>query len=416
MENEFYNAFATPITMAQNVNLENEMGTKQKPPKLMNIEEYNGWEERFENWVQANHLDAWECVEQRYLRPIDEYREVVAIKDLDDDEKKKYKSEKIMISILQQAIKEDILILLQHNGGAHSMWKALKTKFVGSQDMIKNKKSLLKKEFDLFRGLKTENTKQIIERYCNLVVNMKRLDIKKDREEWVEKLADALPQDVWGTYLMVLKNNDDFANLSLSKFIEKLEVQEMEQRKTAKMKDFNGEQDIGLYYKESTVDKTNISPKIETAFNANNSSGGSSQGSKNNTKFSSYPSFDPNFSANKNGQVLQCNIELYLENGQNFSEEVAKGHMSLLVIVLESYESLVAGRIGNPMLTKEDYDQIDAEEMELMDIKWCMASVLRRAEKFKQITRINDFRDAGTSPLGFINQKLLVFVAGKRAF
>ncbi|KAJ0479976.1 hypothetical protein HanIR_Chr13g0626241 [Helianthus annuus] len=137
----------------------------------------------------------------------------------------------------------------------------------------------------------------------------------------------------------------------------------------------NGEQDIGLYYKGSTSDKTNIAPKIETAFNANNSSGGSSQGSNNNTRFSSYPSVDPNFSATNNGQVLQCYIALHLQNGQNFSEEVAKGHMSLLVTVLESYESLVAGRIGNPMLTKEDYDQIDAEEMELMDIKWCMASV-----------------------------------------
>ncbi|KAJ0843129.1 putative transcription factor interactor and regulator CCHC(Zn) family [Helianthus annuus] len=280
----------------------------------------------------------------------------------------------MMISILQQAIKEDILILLQHNGSAHSMWKALKTKFVGSLDMIKNKKSLLKKEFYLFRGLKTENTKMIIERYCNLVVNMKRLDIKKDREEWVEKLADALPQDIWGTYLMILKNNG-----------------------------------YCLYYKGSTVDKTNIAPKIETAFNANSSSGGSSQGLNNNNRFLSYPSFDPKFSATSNGQVLQCNIALHLQNGQNFSEEVAKGHMSLLMTVLESYESLVAVRIGNPMLTKEDYDQIDAEEMELMDIKWCMASVLRRAEKFKQITRRDDFRDAGTSPLGFDKSKVTCF-------
>ncbi|KAJ0466594.1 hypothetical protein HanIR_Chr14g0673851 [Helianthus annuus] len=66
--------------------------------------------------------------------------------------------------------------------------------------------------------------------------------------------------------------------------------------------------------------------------------------------------------------------------------------MSLLGTVLESYGSLVAGRIGKPMLTKEDYDLIDAEEMELMDIKWCLASVLRRAEKFKQITGRDDFR------------------------
>ncbi|KAJ0946798.1 hypothetical protein HanRHA438_Chr01g0007951 [Helianthus annuus] len=315
----------------------------------------------------------------------------------------------MMVSILQQAIKEEILILLQHNGSAYSIWKELRSKFVGSEDKIKNKKSLLKKEFDLFRGLKTENTKQIIERYCNLVVNMKRLSIKKDKEEWIEKLADALPQDVWGTYLMMLKNKPEFDNLTLSTFIEQLEAQEMEQRKMARMKDFNGEQDIGLYYKGGISDKTNIAPKIETAFNAKSSSGESSQGSINKTGFSSYPSFDPNFSATKNGKVLQCNIAINLENGQNLSEEVAKGHMSLLVIVLESYESLVAGRIRNPMLTKEDYDQIDAEEMELMDIKWCLASVLRRAEKFKTITGSDDFRDANVSTLGFDKSKVTCF-------
>ncbi|KAF5813972.1 hypothetical protein HanXRQr2_Chr03g0105101 [Helianthus annuus] len=125
----------------------------------------------------------------------------------------------------------------------------------------------------------------------------------------------------------------------------------------------------------------------------------SSQGSSSKMGFSLFPSFDPHFTTTKSGKVLQCNIALNLENDQNYSEEVAKSHMSLLVTVLESYGSLVAGRIGNPMLTKEDYDQVDAEEMELMDIKWCMARVLRRAEKFKQITRRDDFRDANVSTL-----------------
>ncbi|KAJ0927699.1 hypothetical protein HanRHA438_Chr04g0185811 [Helianthus annuus] len=186
MEEEFYNAFATPITIAQHTMLENETGTMQKPSKLMNIEEYKGWEERFENWVQANYLDAWECVETKYVRPVNDDEEVIAIKNLSAEEKKKYKDEKMMTSLLHQAVKEDILVLLQHNGSAYSIWKALKSKFVGSKEMIKNKKSVLKKEFDLFRGLRTESTKQIIERYCNLIVNMKRLSITKENEELIE--------------------------------------------------------------------------------------------------------------------------------------------------------------------------------------------------------------------------------------
>ncbi|KAM0057416.1 hypothetical protein Hdeb2414_s0005g00157951 [Helianthus debilis subsp. tardiflorus] len=336
--------------------------------------------------------------------------EIIVIKDLSAKEKKKYKDEKMMTSLLHQVVKEDILVLLQHNGTAYSIWKAIKSKFVGSKEMIKNMKLLLKKEFDLFRGLRTESTKQIIERYCNLLVSMKRASITKDNEELIEKLADALPQETWGTYLMMLRNKKDFGNLTLSKFIEKLEAQEMEQRKISRMKDFDGEQNIGLYYKSGLNDKTtNMSPKVETAFNAKSSSGGSSKGLSNKTSFSSYPSFDPNISATKNGKRLQCNIVLNLENDQDYSEEVEKTHMSLLGTVLESYGSLVAGKIRNPVLTKEDYDQIDAEEMELMDIKWCLASVLRRAEKFKQITGKDDFRDANVSTLGFDKSKVTYF-------
>ncbi|KAJ0871399.1 putative transcription factor interactor and regulator CCHC(Zn) family [Helianthus annuus] len=147
-----------------------------------------------------------------------------------------------------------------------------------------------------------------------------------------------------------------------------------------------------------------MSPKVETAFNAKSSSGGSSKGSSSKTSFSSYPLFDPNLTATKNGKKLQCNIVLNLEDDQDYSEEVAKSRMSLLGTVLESYGSLVAGRIGNPMLTKED-----TEEMELMDIKWCLASVLRRAEKFIQITGRDDFRDAYVSTLGFDKSKVTCF-------
>ncbi|KAF5813176.1 putative transcription factor interactor and regulator CCHC(Zn) family [Helianthus annuus] len=60
--------------------------------------------------------------------------------------------------------------------------------------------------------------------------------------------------------------------------------------------------------------------------------------------------------------------------------------MSFLASVLESYEGLIAGKIGNLNMTKEDYDQVDPEEMELMDIRWCMASIIRRAQRFMEIS------------------------------
>ncbi|KAJ0538411.1 putative transcription factor interactor and regulator CCHC(Zn) family [Helianthus annuus] len=413
MDEDFYNAFATPSTpavIAKNINLENEMGTAQKPPKLMDIDHYNVWSERFGNWVEAYHLDAWEHTEEQYGRPTRNNVEngvPLTLREMSSEDKKKYRDEKLMVSLLQQAIKEDILILLQHDGTAYSIWSELEAKFIGSDDMLKNKMSLMKKEFDLFRVLKTENTKQIIDRYCNLVRNMSKLGIKKNTDELVEKLADALPYETWGTFLMMLRSNrKDYKSMTLGDFIKHLEAQEMEQRRIARMKNYDGEQDISLYYKGGVSGTTNHSPKIETAFSVKDSSEQKSSQGSSSTRFSS---FDPNISVTKNGRKLQCNIVLSIENDEDYTEEIAKNQMSLLGMVLESYSSFVAGKIGNPMLTKEDYDQIDAEEMELMDIKWCMASVMRRAEKFKQITGRDDFCDANVSTLGFDKSKVTCF-------
>ncbi|KAJ0710127.1 putative transcription factor interactor and regulator CCHC(Zn) family [Helianthus annuus] len=170
------------------------------------------------------------------------------------------------------------------------------------------------------------------------------------------------------------------------------EAQEMEQRKIARMQNYDGEQDISLYYKSGATDSTKYSPKIETAYRVKDFPEKKASQGSNSTRFLSY---DPNISVTKNGRKLQCNIVLSLENDQDYTEEIAKNQMSL------------KDRKSN--VTKEDYDQIDAEEMELMDIKWCMASVMRRAEKFKQITGRDDFRDANVSALGFHKSKVTCF-------
>ncbi|KAF5797637.1 putative transcription factor interactor and regulator CCHC(Zn) family [Helianthus annuus] len=82
--------------------------------------------------------------------------------------------------------------------------------------------------------------------------------------------------------------------------------------------------------------------------------------------------------------------------------------MVFLASVLKSYESLVAGKIGNTNLTKEDYDQIDPEEMELIDIKWCMASAVRRAQRFMEITGRKSIGGPSTK-LGFDKSKVTCF-------
>ncbi|KAJ0742932.1 putative transcription factor interactor and regulator CCHC(Zn) family [Helianthus annuus] len=82
--------------------------------------------------------------------------------------------------------------------------------------------------------------------------------------------------------------------------------------------------------------------------------------------------------------------------------------MVFLASILESYESLVTGNIRNTNLIKEDYDQIDPEEMELIEIRWCMESVIRRAQRFMEITGGQSIVGPSTK-LGFDKSKVTCF-------
>ncbi|KAJ0659464.1 putative transcription factor interactor and regulator CCHC(Zn) family [Helianthus annuus] len=146
----------------------------------------------------------------------------------------------------------------------------------------------------------------------------------------------------------------------------------------------------------------NNSPK--TAFFAENDSTTNKE-----SQSSGYHSgSSPNSNQYDAKNLFHCNIAVDMKNAQNFSEESVKQHMVFLASVLESYESLVAGKIGNTNLTKEDYDQLDPEEMELINIRWCMAGAVRRAQRFMEITGRKSIGGPSTK-LGFDKSKVTCF-------
>ncbi|KAM0035157.1 putative transcription factor interactor and regulator CCHC(Zn) family [Helianthus debilis subsp. tardiflorus] len=75
------------------------------------------------------------------------------------------------------------------------------------------------------------------------------------------------------------------------------------------------------------------------------------------------------------GQPSNLNtVRLDTSNFSKVRVEVAKDHMELLNTLVSAYCGLIAGQIGNINLTQEDYQQIDKEETDMMDIKWAFAS------------------------------------------
>ncbi|KAJ0540323.1 putative transcription factor interactor and regulator CCHC(Zn) family [Helianthus annuus] len=140
----------------------------------------------------------------------------------------------------------------------------------------------------------------------------------------------------------------------------------------------------------------NQAPKISTTFSAKNTGDSS--------KIKS-PSYDSGYDSSSASSKSSLNQNW--KDSPNLNTDFVRQHMSFLASILESYESLVAGKISNQNMT-EDYDQVDQEEMELMDISWCMASVIKRAQWFMEITG-RKCREGLDIKLGFDKAKVTCF-------
>ncbi|KAJ0939968.1 putative transcription factor interactor and regulator CCHC(Zn) family [Helianthus annuus] len=249
--------------------------------------------------------------------------------------------------------------------------------------------------------MKNESVCKMIERFGHLKMELARYKITYTQEELVDKLfGSLLNEQDWQYFALMLKNTIKPVDLTVDLLIERLESHELEIKKS-KINNSAYQQNVELYYRGEI-------PKVgspRTAFSAE-----SSNTVNHETPHSGFHSGSSSTTSSQSDSknVFQCNIAVDLKNGQNFSEESAKQQMVFLTSVLESYESLVAGKIGNTNLTKEDYDQIDPEEMELIDIRWCMASAVRRAQRFMEITGRKSIGGPSTK-LGFDKSKVTCF-------
>ncbi|KAD2805416.1 hypothetical protein E3N88_38793 [Mikania micrantha] len=164
------------------------------------------------------------------------------------------------------------------------------------------------------------------------------------------------------------------AHMDINDFIQKLKEQEIENKWKAKR--VVQVQDPSLYYSTPTVDKSTTHAPLKTAFVSKTSEAPSA----------AQMHFSPSSSSSSQQEYHQPTASLKTENFDKVTVEIAKEHMGLLSTLVSSYDGLVAGQIGNPYLTNDDYSQIDPDDMERIDIMWALASAVRRAKEFVKRT------------------------------
>ncbi|XP_022040499.1 uncharacterized protein LOC110943049 [Helianthus annuus] len=300
--NTFYNAFTSESSerrsemrevskeISENLKFENMYGSQQKPPKLMKVEDYNWWKNRFEGWVKAFAPESWLKLVTEYKAPEKTDGGAIEEKDFTELDVKHVVAEYRMITLIKQSVREDIISLLENKKTSKKLWEALERKCIGSNEIVKNKKNML-------------------ERFGHLKMELTRHGISYDEDLMVDKLFDSLPNDQ-----------------------EWLESHELE-LKRSKVNIPSHQQNVELYYR-SRIPQAG-SPK--TAFSAESSN------SVNKESLHSGYHIGSTSSSNQSDANFSCNIAIDLKNGQNLNDETAKQQMVFLASVLESYEGLVAG-------------------------------------------------------------------------
>ncbi|GKA38281.1 ribonuclease H-like domain-containing protein [Tanacetum coccineum] len=233
-------------------------------------------------------------------------------------------------TILLQSLPEDHMADFHHLDDARDIWLAVKARFGGNDESKKMRKSMLKQEFSEFRVSESEGLHKGYDRFQKILSQLNQMQAKPDNEDCNMKFLRALPPS-WSQVAITLKTKGGLDYLSFDDLYNKLRTLEI---------DVKG---------GSSYDSRGTSAPTHSAFisAASTNSKMSYPDQSHTTTFSSSPAASSNV----------------IEN------------------VLHSF---VAESDPQQQITYEDFDQIGKLDLEELDIKWQMAMLSVRINRFEK--------------------------------
>ncbi|KAI3712435.1 hypothetical protein L1987_70991 [Smallanthus sonchifolius] len=90
---------------------------------------------------------------------------------------------------------------------------------------------------------------------------------------------------------------------------------------------------------------------------------------------------------------------------QSAIAKIAEDHVTLFSSCMLAYENFIGGKLTNPETIEEDFNQVDPDDMEDMDIQWNMATILRGAKRFLNRTGRKFIGGHSNAKVGFDKSK-----------
>ncbi|KAC9670495.1 hypothetical protein E3N88_45417 [Mikania micrantha] len=175
------------------LNLDNEISTETKAPRLMSGDNYQDWK------FGSNHSSK--------------------------------KDDKAYASITM-AQSTDIAFGFKEHHTSKQLWNALVERFEGNEDMRESRKDMLRQRFNMFNHIKGESLEAQLNRFTHLMTEMTSDGIEMSKGDVNKKLLNSLPYN-WNSNCTTIKRTKDMYKTSLSELISIINSYDMDDKQRA---------------------------------------------------------------------------------------------------------------------------------------------------------------------------------------
>ncbi|GJS15856.1 hypothetical protein Tco_0410328 [Tanacetum coccineum] len=235
------------------------------------------------------------------------------------------------------------------NLDAKSLWAAIKSRFRGNDESKKMQRNVLKHQFENFTTAPNESLDKAYDRFQKLISQLEVHAAPVSREDINQKFLRSLPPS-WSQIALIMRNKPDIDQTDIDDLYNNLRVYEDEMKRSS----------------SSTSNSQNLA----------------------------FLSFK-NTSSTNEVSTASGNFGVNTARGTNSSSQVSSTPGADEVVC-----SFFAQQTTSPPLDNEDLQQIDQDDLEELDIRWQVAMLTVRVQRFiKKTGRNLDFK--GKQPVTF---------------
>ncbi|GJR35686.1 putative ribonuclease H-like domain-containing protein [Tanacetum coccineum] len=334
---------------------------------ILNTGKFEQWKFRIQQYLQHEHYALWEVIEFS-----NSYRALAQDKSVSDEATPSSRSKGRIVAVTAEdmqkrrndvkarttlllALPDEHQLRFSKYETAKELWEAILRTFGGNEATKKTKKNLLKQQYGNFKAEGSETLEQTFNRLQAIVSQLEFLDVPVEQEDLNQKFLTSLSPE-WLMHTIVWRNRNDLDTMSLDDLYNHLKVYESEVQK----KGGSSSQNMAFISSSNTNSGKSEVPTAQSFSTAS-------------------------------GQVTTA------------STEVATATFSHDTIC-----AYIATQQSGSQIKYEDITQIDDDDIEEMDIKWNMALLSMRADRFWKKTG-KKITIQGSDVAGFDKSKVECF-------